>query len=247
MVLYFTGTGNSRYIARKIAKKLGDELFSINDRLKRKDARPVHGESRLVFVLPTYGWRIPRVAEQWILQTEFTGADSAWFVMDCGSEIGNGAKYIQKLCRMKKFRYMGTAQIVMPENYVAMFPVPDAAKAQEILAKAEPDIEAAAGIIAAGQAFPAPRNNLMDRFLSSAVNPLFYAFCVKADAFRATENCVGCGKCAQLCPLNNITIRDGKPVWGKDCTHCMACICGCPAGAVEYGKKSVWKSRYFCE
>ena len=30
MVLYFTGTENSRYIARNIAEKLGDELFSIN-------------------------------------------------------------------------------------------------------------------------------------------------------------------------------------------------------------------------
>ena len=38
---------------------------------------------------------------------------------------------------------------------------------------------------------------------------------------------------------NNIKIQNGKPVWGKDCTHCMACICHCPTEAIEYGKKSV--------
>lgn len=247
MILYFTGTGNSRYIARKIAQILGDELLSINEKLKTKNTQPIHAEKRLVFVLPTYGWRIPRVVEQWILQTQFSGTDQAWFVMDCGSEIGNAAKYIQNICQEKKFQYMGTVQIVMPENYVAMFPVPDKTEAAAIIKKAEPAITAATETIAAGQKFSSPRNNLYDRFMSGAINPLFYTFCVKADAFLVKENCIGCGKCEMLCPLNNITLQDGKPVWGTTCTHCMACICGCPVEAIEYGKKSVGKTRYFCE
>lgn len=44
--------------------------------------------------------------------------------------------------------------------------------------------------------------------------------------------------------MNNIQLIDGKPVWGKNCTHCMACICYCPQEAIEYGKKSVGKPRY---
>ena len=44
--------------------------------------------------------------------------------------------------------------------------------------------------------------------------------------------------------MNNITLRGGRPVWGKACTHCMACICYCPAEAIEYGKKSRGKPRY---
>ena len=68
MILYFTGTGNSRYIARKIAQVLGDELLSINEKLKFQNMQPIYAEKRLVFVLPTYGWRIPRVVEQWIQQ-----------------------------------------------------------------------------------------------------------------------------------------------------------------------------------
>ena len=34
MVLYFTGTGNSRYVAERIAQALGDTLCSLNDRIK---------------------------------------------------------------------------------------------------------------------------------------------------------------------------------------------------------------------
>lgn len=95
--------------------------------------------------------------------------------------------------------------------------------------------------------FPATRSNLYDRFMSSAVNPIFYRLFVKAAAFQVRDACIGCGQCADRCPMNNITIKAGKPVWGNDCTHCMACICYCPTEAIEYGKKSVGKPRYHFE
>jgi len=167
--------------------------------------------------------------------------------MDCGGEIGNATKYNRRLCSQKGFTYMGTAQIVMPENYIAMFNAPETAEAKKIIEKADPVIDSAAHIIEEGRAFPTPRNNLYDRFMSGAVNPLFYRFFVKANAFYADNRCIGCGKCVELCPLNNIRLTDGKPVWGKDCTHCMACICHCPTAAIEYGKKSVGKPRYHCD
>lgn len=247
MIFYFTGTGNSLYIAKRIAEITDDTLVSMNDKLKKNDTQPIHVENRLVFVVPTYGWRIPRVVEQWIRSTQFIGARQVWFVMDCGSEIGNAAKYIRQLCEEKGFTYMGTAQVIMPENYIAMFNAPGDVEARQIIEKAGSVIDAAAHKIASGEAFPAPRNHLYDRLMSGAVNPIFYRLIVKADAFRADSKCVGCGKCVELCPLNNITLKDRKPVWGKSCTHCMACICHCPVEAIEYGKKSVGKPRYHCD
>lgn len=66
-------------------------------------------------------------------------------------------------------------------------------------------------------------------------------------AFTVSDACIGCGKCVQLCPLNNIRLDKDKPVWGSNCTHCMACICYCPKEAIEYGKRSVGKPRYHFE
>lgn len=244
MVLYFTGTGNSRYIAKKIAEATPDELISINDKIKNKDNTPIKIKDRVVFVMPTYAWRIPAIVKDWILKTEFTGASRAWFVMNCGSEIGNAAKYNKGLCEQKNFTYMGTAQVVMPENYIAMFDAPDKEEAKQIISKAEPVIDNIIGLIKEGKVFPIPRNNLYDRFMSGPVNKIFYSLFVKADAFKVEDKCIGCDKCEQICPLNNINLENGKPVWGKDCTHCMACICHCPTEAIEYGKKSVGKPRY---
>ena len=244
MVLYFTGTGNSRHIAERIAHALGDELVSLNDRIKAGDTTPLAVNGRLVLVMPTYAWRIPRIVEELLQQTELHGAKKVWFVMDCGSEIGNAAKYNRALCREKGVAYMGTAQIVMPENFIAMFNAPEVEEARQIVARAEPFIDRAIAVIRTGQMFAPPRKDLYDRFMSSAVNPIFYPLFVKAKPFAAGNACIGCGKCEKLCPMNNITLPNGRPVWGDNCTQCMACICYCPTEAIEYGKKSLGKPRY---
>ena len=139
---------------------------------------------------------------------------------------------------------MGTAQIVMPENYIAMFKAPQADEARQIVAKAEPVIDRVITTIQSNQPFAPTRSNLYGRFMSGAVNPVFYNFFVKANAFTTSSACIGCGQCAKRCPMNNVTLKDGKPVWGERCTHCMACICYCPVDAIEYGKKSVGQPRY---
>ena len=247
MVLYFTGTGNSRYLARRIAEGLEMPLYDLNACIKAGDTAPVQTGRDVVLVTPTYAWRIPRVVSEWLGKTALTGAERIWFVMDCGSEIGNAAKYNRELAARKALTYMGTAQIVMPENYIALFSAPDKQEAKAIVENAKPAIRSIIDCIRNGMEFPAPRNNLYDRFMSSAVNPIFYKKIVKADAFTVSDACIGCGKCVQLCPLNNIRLDKDKPVWGSNCTHCMACICYCPKEAIEYGKRSVGKPRYHFE
>ena len=247
MILYFSGTGNSKYVARRMADALGEPLCSMNDRIKSNNTIPVETGKRLIIVTPTYAWRIPRIVREWLLNTTLAGAKQAWFVMTCGSEIGNAEKYNRALCQEKGLACMGTAQIIMPENYIAMFDAPQAEEARQIVAKAEPGIDRAIAAIAAGEQFPPTRNNLYDRFMSGPVNPIFYSCFVKAKAFTASDACVGCGQCAERCPMNNITLQNRRPVWSSSCTHCMACICCCPTEAIEYGKKSCGKPRYHYE
>jgi len=246
MILYFTGTGNSRYVAEKIADKTKGQQLNLNALIKKNEAVAVQAEN-LVFVTPTYAWRIPKIIREWIRKADFSAVKKVWFVMTCGSEIGNASAYNQKLCNEKGCEYMGTAQIIMPENYIAMFDVPEKNEAREIIENANPVIEMAAQTISAGEKLPAEKDSLYCRILSGIVNPVFYHFCVKSNAFKVDDRCIKCGMCAEKCPLNNIRIVDGKPVWGKNCTHCMACICYCPTEAIEYGEKSKGKPRYHME
>ena len=247
MVLYYTGTGNSLHIAQRISHALGDTLLNMNERIKAQDFSPLEPCEKLIIVTPTYGWRIPRLVEKWIDETEFYGDElSAWFIMSCGSEIGNAAKYNARLCERKGFAYMGTEQVIMPENYVAMFAVPERDEAIKIVATRTGQIADAAERIANGEPFTAEPVKLIDRIYSNIVNPLFYKCFVKDSKFYVKDSCISCGKCARECPTHSISIENGRPVWGGHCTHCMACICDCPAAAIEYGKASIGKPRYHC-
>ena len=124
MIFCFSGTGNSRYIAGRIAEAIRDEITDLNIKIKENDSSPVRTGRDVIIVAPTYAWRIPRIVSDWLSETELIGAQRIWFVMDCGSETGNAAKYNRRLAQEKQLLYMGTAQIVMPENYIAMFNAP---------------------------------------------------------------------------------------------------------------------------
>ncbi|MEL3909144.1 MAG: EFR1 family ferrodoxin [Treponemataceae bacterium] len=247
MVLYFTGTGNSKYIAKKIAEHISDSLISINDKIKVQDTSDILVDGKLIFVLPTYSWRIPRIVENWIRKVKFINAKETYFVMNCGSEIGNAKKYNKLLCDDMGFKYFGTACIVMPENYIAMFKVPDKAEAKAIILKAQNNIEDTIKHIKQGEKLPVPNGFFYDCVLSGFVSKIFYPVFVKSKAFYANTKCISCKQCEKRCPLNNIKIINGKPQWGKNCTHCMACISYCPTEAIEYGKKSRGKPRYTAE
>ena len=57
MILYFSGTGNSKYVAQRMAEALNQSLLSMNDRIRSHDTSPVETDEHLVIVTPTYAWR----------------------------------------------------------------------------------------------------------------------------------------------------------------------------------------------
>lgn len=245
MILYFSGTGNSRYVAQVIGTVTGDKIVSINELLKSGNKELLQSDEPFVFVCPTYAWRIPKIIKHFIKETRFTGSNKTYFILTCGDETGNAIHYAKKLCNEKRLAFWGLASVIMPENYIAMFDVPNKAQADEIIEKAVPQILNIAERIKNGQPLPEEKVTLGDRFMSSIVNPVFYLTCVSAKGFYSTDACTGCGNCAKLCPLKNIEIVGGKPLWGQSCTHCMACICACPNEAIEYKNKSKGKPRYY--
>jgi len=246
MIMYFSGTGNSEYAAKRIAAAINDECINLFESLKSGSAPELCSDKPFVTVSPTYGWQIPHILRDWLKKVSFSGSRDMYFVMTCGGEIGNAKKYLKKLCADIGLNYKGCAEIVMPENYVAMFYVPGRDEALNIVNRAEPVIDKIAEAIAAGKPIPDKPAKIADRLKSGIVNTVYYPLCLHADKFIVSEKCISCGKCVKSCVMNNIRLVDGKPVWGDKCTHCMACICLCPKEAIEYGKKSKGKPRYVC-
>lgn len=246
MILYFSGTGNSEYVAKRIGKGINDEVINLFEKIKGNDFSELHSETPWIVVVPTYAWRIPRIVEKWLERTKLTGSKQIYFAMTCGGSIGNAGNYLKKLCDKKKMNYCGCLGITMPENYIAMFSAPTKEEALEIIGRADNVIGKAIRAIKNGKKFPKPVLTIQDKINSGIVNDVFYPMFVHTKKFYVTDSCIACEKCIKVCPLENIHLEQGKPVWGKDCTHCMACICRCPKEAIEYGKHSKGLVRYTC-
>ena len=246
MIVYFSGTGNSRFAAECLAHQLQDTILDAGRRIKAGENDALHSDTPWVFAAPVYAWRMAKVMSEYIRAVELTGSREAYFVLTCGGEIGNAGAYAAELCKEKGLLYKGVLEVVMPENYIAMFSAPGEQEARAIVERAKPVLQAGGELIRQRKDLPAPKVGALDKLKSGPVNEGFYRFYLKADAFYTTDRCTGCGFCAEACPLNNVRLEGGRPVWGAHCTHCMACICGCPAEAVEYGKRSAGKSRYRC-
>ena len=246
MILYFTGTGNSKYCADFLAHRLGDEICDLSGRIKAKSYEPFESEKPYVICVPTYAWRIPAVVTDFLGKTELRGCKDVYFVMTCGGEIGKAEKYNKALCDSIGKAYKGTFKVKMAENYLAMFDVTDEKREEELMADADKALAGLAALISEKAELPTVREGAIGIVLSGIVNEMFNKYYLTDKKFYVKDSCISCGICEKRCPLGNIELKDGRPLWKGNCTQCMACISYCPKEAIEYGKKSEGKRRYRC-
>ena len=121
MILYFSGTGNSEYIAKKLAEDLADEALDLFTYIKNKKKGDFHSEKPFVLVAPTYSWRVPRFLSEYLLGCTFTGSKEIYVILNYGDSCGNAEKYIRKNTKKLGLNFKGLYGIKMPENYLMLF------------------------------------------------------------------------------------------------------------------------------
>ena len=245
MILYFTGTGNSRHIARLISKEIDDEVISINELIKSGSNNEIKSDKPCVIIAPTYAWRIPMVVEKFIKNTKLSGNKKVYFILTCGADTGDATSFLRDISEEKGLEFMGLRALVMPDNYIVMYSTPSDEENESRIENAEEEVNKIVKYIVSGRKFEEHKTTIIDRMKSNSINKMFYKIYVNPKGFHTTDKCISCGKCEGLCPLNNIILVDGKPKWGDNCTHCMACICGCPTYAIEYKNKTKNRRRYY--
>lgn len=107
MILYFSGTGNSRFVANELGKQLNDEVVSLNEYLKERRKGIFESQTPYVFVVPSYMSRMPMKVEKFLLNATFKGNKNAYFVFTAGEAIGNAGKYCKRICEKRALNYKG--------------------------------------------------------------------------------------------------------------------------------------------
>lgn len=246
MVLFFSATGNTEFIARELALRLGDDCLNLLDRVKRGDHTPIHSQKPFVICAPVYVCEMPRFLAAWLKQQTFTGSRDVYFIFTSGGYCGISGILAKQMVRKKGMRYLGHAEFRMPRNYVASdaYPMLEYDQVKERILSSYEKIGPVAAAIRAGEKLKARHVFLFETIITVPFNPVWSKLKYQTKDFYATDSCVGCGKCERVCPLNNISLKDRKPVWGQECTHCMACIANCPTEAIEYGTITQSKEKY---
>lgn len=214
MILYFTGTGNSRFVAKRLAELLSDEIYSINDALRSHETAHLNSEKPFVFVAPPYMSRLPMAVEDFISNGSFTGNLKTYFVFAAAQAVGKAGKYCERLCEKKGMIYMGTGTVKCPANYVVNYDVTPKKDARVEMEKAIPEITRLASVIECEMSMTLD-SAFAGHKAFSALAPAITSL-ASAKKFNVSDACVSCKSCMKVCPLNNVQIRNDKPVWGRE-------------------------------
>lgn len=228
MVLFFTGTGNSLYVA----KQLDSVRLSIPQLIH--DGKKEYTADKIGIVCPVNGHEMPELVKEFISQAVFH-TNYFYLVLTYGKIHGGAAeladKYLKK-CGIEA-AYINT--IMMVDNYLPAFDMkeqiainPEKKVDEHILAMKE-DIES-------GRHWK-QEATLQDRMWHQAYvkmsrkNPID----VKSGIFKVLDYCIGCGICMQVCPVGCIQVENQHASHSdtSSCQMCLACVQHCPENAIR--------------
>lgn len=243
IIYYYTGTGNTYYIAKQIADGIGDyELINISNAL---EAESVEAE-RIGFVFPVYYGGLPRIAHEFMSKLRIKGEPYLFSVVTAGGATGVIHNQVDDYLK-KKSKTLGSGfSLIMPDNYVIMYDAPEETAAMELIEKAKKKTAYLAELILEKKSQPFEDiGGFMFNLVSSPLNRWFiYGVQKKDKKFTVDDTCIGCGKCVNSCSVKNIQLQNKKPIWEHRCEQCLACIHICPLKSINYGNGTRKRGRY---
>lgn len=246
--LYFSGTGNTKHCAEYFVKRLDDTaaVYSIED---EGVADAVRQSDEIVFAYPVYYSDLPKIVRDYIVRNAALWQGKKIFIIaTMGLFSGDGAGCAARLFKKFGAEISGGLHFKMPDCIGDVKLLKKSLEQnRRIVAKANEKTEKAVAKIQAGKY---PKNGL--RFAARLAGffgqRLFFGRKTKR-YYRGIKvndvQCVSCGLCASLCPMQNITLQNGQVTFNDKCVMCYRCFSHCPKQAITIiGKKVIQQSTF---
>lgn len=238
-IFYNSATGNSLYVSKIIKEQFNDcELISISKALKEKEFNV--SEDVIGFIYPIHCGGLPIVVNEFISKLKIKNNS---YIFAIGVTGGGGAdssfSQINKLLPNKISNYCTIKYI---SNYTRMGMNPTEKRAKDAIKENEGKILEFIESL--------KKKEIKSKEFKSGIGNLGYIlwkdyYKKKDKNFNVNDKCIGCKMCEKVCPVDNIVMENSRPKWNGKCTDCMACINICPKEAINIGKSTIKKNRYF--
>lgn len=254
MIYYFSGTGNTRWIAEQMGQLCGLPVRRITDCVSEAEVVATEQGDKQVLgmAFPIYGWTLPAVAMDFIRRLPRAEEGKSYYVfalLSCGDDIGRTNLYLAKLLAEKGYRLDAVWSFSMPNTYIAL-PFFDVDSEELVKQKVE---ATRLKLVQAAKVVQVRKSGVVDvvpgafaRLKSGFLRWFFYRFWVGAHLFATNERCTACKRCEKACPMHNVKVEQAKigPKWGEHCTFCLACYHVCPESNIHVRPAGANKGRH---
>lgn len=229
-ILYFTSTGNCLYVA----KRIGGRLCSIPQMIKAGEY--TFSDDKIGIISPSYGLCIPPFVQEFVKKAQFH-CTYLFGIVTYGFFAGAVSSQLEKLVedKEKEFDYLTTIKMV--ENYLPDFEMrKEISKCSSEKAKKEQETRLAKIILnIQEQKCQIQHETHLNHFITMLHEKNYAYNCGvgMTKGYHVEDQCKGCGICTKVCPMHNISIVDGRPVFGANCISCLACTQNCPQNAIR--------------
>ena len=111
MILYFSGTGNSLAIARKIAEATNDQVMPLTETVKQD----LSGENRIGLVYPSYDFAPPPAVQKLLPMLRVNPQAYIFVVITCGAQVGISSWFARDIFKQKGARVAYCNKIRVPD------------------------------------------------------------------------------------------------------------------------------------
>jgi ferredoxin len=244
ILYYYSGTGNSLWIARNLAATLGDSV-EIIPMITKNEALISSPAECIGLIFPVHMWGLPLRVLDFVKRLENDPAKYYFAIAVNAGQVAATLIQLNKLLNTRGINLSSGFSVCMPSNYIPWGGAINIDKQEERFADSLTKIKTIAEVVNAQTKRKLEKGPSFQNIFLSALYKIGSRQIPKMDkSFWVDSKCTSCGICAKICPCQNILMRKGIPKWRHHCEQCLACIQWCPDESIQYGKKTPRYKRY---
>lgn len=245
LALYFSGTGNTKFIAELFGKYMNADCYSIEDDVDF--LKLISAEDTIAFCYPVYGSRVPRIMREFVAKN-IKFLKGKQIIIFCTQLIfsGDGARAFTDMFPQGYIKVIYAEHFFMPNNVSNLFflSIGNEKDIAKCTALAEKKMSKVCGDIMS-KVIKRRGFNPVSRGLG-LIQGVFITKFEEAirSSVRIRDNCTQCRLCVEICPMKNLVNGDNRITDSQNCTGCYRCINRCPQKAITVLFKSKPKRQY---